>query len=273
MKMTKWLMGGLTVMAAVFFLTSCSDDGDNAQPSSSRLEVYLTDAPSTYKEVWIDIQAVKVKAEAVDSAGEDGWTEVPMMHPGLYNLLELRNGKDTVLGAVDLPAGKVSQIRLVLGEDNSVVLEDGTEVPLKTPSAQQSGLKLNIHAELEAGIPYQLVLDFDAAKSIVKAGNSGNYILKPVIRTFAKATGGAIEGVVKPSEAGVWVYAVQDDDTISALPDADGDYKLWGLPTGAYKLIFSPDSTAGYVADTLTNIEVQVGEVTKVDPVTLETKQ
>lgn len=271
--MTKWLMGALTIMAALFFLNSCKDDGDSAQPSSSRLEVYLTDAPSNYKEVWIDIQAVKVKAEAVDSAGEDGWTEVPMMHPGLYNLLEFRNGKDTVLAAVDLPAGNISQIRLILGDDNSVVLKDGTEMPLKTPSAQQSGLKLNIHAELKPGIPYALVLDFDAAKSIVEAGNSGNYILKPVIRTFAKAAGGAIEGVVNPSEAGAWVSAIQNEDTISALPSEDGAYKIWGLPAGAYKLIFTPDSTTGYVADTLTNIEVQVGEVTKVDPVTLETKQ
>lgn len=269
MKMMKWATSGLAVLAAVFLLTSCNNNSDGVQPSS-RLEVYLTDAPGAYQAVWIDIQAIEVRySSKTDSAGEENGVAIPVIRPGLYNLLDFRNGKDTILAAVDLPAGEVSQIRLILGDNNSIVLKDGTQIPLKTPSAQQSGLKLNIHAELESGIPYALVLDFDAARSIVKAGNSGKYILKPVIRTFAKAAGGAIEGVVMPSEAQAQVLAIQNEDTLGAIPNTEGEYKFWGLPVGDYKLIFVPDTTSGYVADTLENVAVQVGEVTKVDTVTL----
>ncbi|MEP6627937.1 MAG: DUF4382 domain-containing protein [Ginsengibacter sp.] len=85
---------------------------------------------------------------------------------------------------------------MILGDDNQLVFKDGTTADLKTTSAQESGLKLNVHADLVAGIPYELVMDFDAARSIVKAGISGQYLLIPVIRTFVKAAGGAIQGIL-----------------------------------------------------------------------------
>ncbi len=268
MKTPKWIISGLTIVATIFLLSSCNNESDDI-PASSRLEVYLTDAPANYKAVWIDIQSVEVKASGEDTGGNNGWTDVPMFRPGLYNLLTLRNGQDTILAAVDLPAGKVSQIRLVLGGNNSIEMNDGTKIPLKTPSAQQSGLKLNIHATLEPGIPYALVLDFDAARSIVDAGNSNNYILKPVIRAFAKASGGAIEGVILPTEAQAQITAIQGTDTLGTTPNANGEYKLWGVPAGSYTLLFTPADSTGFSADTLTNVNVEVGKVTKLDTITL----
>ncbi len=88
----------------------------------------------------------------LDSA--DGWVSVPLFNPGMYNLLDFRNGEDTLLGGVSLPAGKVSRIRLILGDNNQIEMGDGSTVDLKTPSAQQSGLKLNVDADLKPGIPY-----------------------------------------------------------------------------------------------------------------------
>jgi len=250
----------------VFTLNACKKSGVvSNQPS--KMNIYLTDAPASYKAVWIDIQQVMVKSDANDSAG--GWVEVPLLKPGMYNLLDFRNGADTLLGGVDLPAGKVSQIRLILGGNNQIVLEDGSTVDLKTPSAQQSGLKLNVDADLKAGIPYALVLDFDAARSIVKAGNSGQYILKPVIRAFAKEAGGGIQGVVLPDSANAQITAIAGLDTLGAIPDATGAYKFWGLPANNYTLIFTADSTTGYHSDTVNNIAVTVGNITTVDTVRL----
>lgn len=237
--------------------------------SPSHLDIYLTDAPGDYQEVWVDIQKVMINVPGGDTTDSAGWKEAPLLRPGLYNLLDFRNGADTVLGGVDLPAGTVSQIRLVLGDDNYLVLEDGTKVPLTTPSAQQSGLKLNVHAELKAGIPYALVLDFDAARSVVETGKSGQYLLKPVIRTFAKEAGGALEGVVLPDSADAHVMAIMDMDTLSAIPDSSGYYKFWGVPEGPYQLIFAADTTTGYQSDTLDNVVVKTGEVTKADTVWL----
>ena len=263
-------LGNLFPLAAILFLiftfNACQKSTINSsQPS--KLNIYLTDAPASYKAVWIDIQQVMVKTDSTDSSG--GWVEVPLLKPGMYNLLDFRNGEDTLLGGIDLPAGKVSQIRLILGDTNQVVLEDGSTVDLKTPSAQQSGLKLNVDAELQPGIPYALVLDFDAARSIVKAGNSGQYILKPVIRAFAKASGGGIQGVVLPDSANAQISAISGTDTLGALPDATGAYKFWGLPANNYTLIFTADSTTGYHSDTVNNVAVTVGNITMVDTVRL----
>ena len=250
----------------LFFTLSACQKSVSVSNQPSKMNIYLTDAPASYKAVWIDIQHVMVKSDA-DSAG--GWVEVPLLKPGMYNLLDFRNGEDTLLGGVDLPAGKVSQIRLILGDTNQIVLEDGSTVDLKTPSAQQSGLKLNVDAELQPGIPYALVLDFDAARSIVKAGNSGQYILKPVIRAFAKAAGGGIQGVVLPDSANAQISAISGTDTLGALPDATGAYKFWGLPANNYTLIFTADSTTGYHSDTVNNVAVTVGNITTVDTVRL----
>ena len=263
-----WLIPSLALLMMIMVFQACkkTDAGKSGQPS--KLNIYLTDAPADYQAVWIDIQQVMVKSDA-DSAGDNGWVAVPLLKPGRYNLLDLRNGKDTLLGGVSLPAGKISQIRLILGDSNQIVLDDGSTVALKTPSAQESGLKLNIDADLKDGIPYELVMDFDAARSIVKAGNSGQYILKPVIRTFAKAAGGAIQGVVLPDSAKATVTAISGADTLSAIPDGSGFYKFWGVPANSYKLIFSADTTTGYHSDTLNNIAVTVGNITSVDTVKL----
>jgi hypothetical protein len=69
--------------------------------------------------------------------------------------LDFTNGLDTLLGSTVLPAGKISQMRLVLGSRNTVNI-DGTISDLKTPSAQQSGLKFKIDATLKAGITYDV---------------------------------------------------------------------------------------------------------------------
>ncbi|HTN39009.1 MAG TPA: DUF4382 domain-containing protein [Arachidicoccus sp.] len=256
------------ILIVAVVVVSCSKSTDTGGSGTAKMNVYLTDAPGNYKEVWINIQKIMVKSS--EDTSSEGWTEMPLIAPGAYNLLDLRNGNDTLLGGVDLPVGKVSQIRLILGDGNKVVLNDGTEVPLATPSAQESGLKLNIDADLVEGVPYELVMDFDASRSIVKAGNSGNYNLKPVIRTFAKATGGAIQGVVLPDSALAIVLAIKGTDTLSAAPDTAGAFKFWGLMDGTYTLSVLPDATTDYQPVTVPNVEVTTGNVNTVDTVWLQ---
>src|SRR4030095_16823441 len=114
----------------LIFLASCGSD-----EQSARLEIRLTDAPGDYEAVFIDIQGVEINTEE----GDQGWKQLEV-NKGIYNLLEFRNGMDTLLATAVLPAGKVSQIRLLLGDENSVVI-DSTEFDLNTPSAQHSGLQ------------------------------------------------------------------------------------------------------------------------------------
>jgi hypothetical protein len=240
----------------------------SSSTGTTRLEVRLTDDPSPYDAVYIDVRSVEVNVSS-DSAAQSGWQTISVLHPGIYNLLDFRNGIDTLLAAADIPAGKLSQMRLILGDNNSVVI-DGHSYNLKTPSAQQSGLKFNIHATLTGGIVYRLWIDFDAGRSIVTTGNGG-YILKPVIRTYTEAIGGSIKGYLLPGIAKPQVWAAQGADTVLALPDSvTGYYFFGGMNEGSWNLLFHAQDSS--FRDTAFAVTVKTGIVTDAGLVTLKNK-
>jgi hypothetical protein len=176
------------------------------------------------------------------------------------------NDKDTILGRTDLDSGRIEQIRLILGPNNYVKV-NGQTYALETPSAQQSGLKINLHQDVSAGLLYKLLLDFDASRSIVKTGN-GKYILKPVIRATMQAQGGSIRGYVLPNTFNTSVFAVQGPDTVAGTITSNGSYWIKGLNAGTYDLKFAPSDTA-YKPQTKTGITVTNSTVTTVDTVRL----
>ncbi|KAA9035909.1 DUF4382 domain-containing protein [Ginsengibacter hankyongi] len=254
-------------IAIVSFVSICTVAcKKNSTTGPSRMTVSLTDDPSAYDAVNIDIQDIQVNSSA-DSGAQSGWTSLPLKRKGVYDLLDFKNGIDTVLASQELPAGTVSQIRLVLGSNNSVVI-NGATFPLTTPSAQQSGLKLNIHATLVAGIEYKIWLDFDAGRSIVQTGN-GSYSLKPVIRTYTTATSGAIKGMVMPAGSHSIVYAIQNvSDTIgSAIADStSGNFLIGGLQAGNYNVAIHANNS---YRDSTISTNVATGVVTNLGSVQL----
>lgn len=140
---------------------SCSDDSDSNETYTYK--VRITDAPAPYDAVYIDVQGVEVKTSGGSTFTLDTQAQV-------YDLLELSNGFSIEIASDEITEANVSQVRLILGNDNSVVI-DGQTYPLSTPSAQQSGLKLNVHQTLLANVDNTLLLDFDAHQSIVNEGN------------------------------------------------------------------------------------------------------
>jgi hypothetical protein len=252
-------------LAAGFLIFTACKKSTSTTGGQATFQVRLTDDPSPYDSVLIDIEKVEVNVSS-DTGATSGWQTLPLARAGVYNLLAFRNGADTVLASQNFPAGTISQIRLILGSNNSVVI-NGQSFPLKTPSAQQSGLKFNIHATLTAGIVYKLWIDFNAGSSIVTTGNGG-YILKPVIRTFSEAIGGSIKGNVLPSAAKPAVYAIQGTDTLLALPDVTtGYYFFGGVPAGSWNLWLH--STDSLYKDTTFSVNVSTGVVTNAGSITL----
>lgn len=240
----------LFLISGVF---SCSKDND-----SGRLVVRLTDSPGDYEAINVDIRDIQVNNHEND---DSGWKSLSNVNKGVYNLLELTNGTETVLTNSEYPTGKINQIRLILGDSNSVVI-GGTSYLLDTPSAQQSGLKLQLHATLTSGITYAILLDFDAAKSVIKTGNE-EYILKPVIKVVSEAQDGAIAGQVIPAELNVAAYAISGTDTVSTsyAPAGTSEFFLGGLPPGSYTVIFDPGDSSGYGVITLENIVVALNSI------------
>ncbi len=245
---------------AIFGIYSC---GKTANPNA-RIQVSLTDDPADYDAVYIDVQDIKINL-----TGDDvhGWESLPNVHKGIYNLLDLVNDKDTILAEAEIPSGRIHQIRLVLGNNNTLIL-NGETIPLETPSAQQSGLKLNIQHDVTGGILYKILLDFDAANSINETGNH-KYILKPVIRAVLEAVGGSIKGSVQPSSFTSAVLAIQGTDTVGTYTGTDGGFLFKGLAAGSYNLYYLP-SDPTYKKDSTMGVIVETGKVTLVDPVVLK---
>lgn len=247
---------------AVFSLSSCTDDNTDNGGSAS-VNVRLTDAPALYDRVNIDVQKIEFNTN-------NGWKSMNVGTPGVYNLLDFRNGMDVLLAQAELPAGNLSQMRLVLGSNNSIV-KDGVTYPLDTPSAMQSGLKFNWNQTLEEDGAYTVWIDFDAARSIVKRGN-GTYALKPLVRAFSELTDGQIKGYVLPQAAKAQVHVITGaNDTIAtALPNvADGFFMFKGLPANTYTVSYDADKTTTYKDQNQTGVSVVYGKVSDLGSKTL----
>lgn len=258
MKTVRLLLSILSFAIILFTGTYCKKDA-----GMSRLTVYLTDAPADYDAVNVEVVGIQVKAST--DPGEGGWTTMPMTTtPVTYNILEFTNGMETLLSTIELPAGKISQLRLILGDDNSIVVNGVTSaLPLEVPSGQESGLKFNIHADLVAGVEYKLWIDFEAASSIVDNG-AGAYILKPVLRTFTEALSGSIKGVVSPIDADATVQATNGlGGVLTAIPDpVTGEFLIRGVPDGTWSVLI--DGNNNYQDKTIPNVIVTIGEVTDI---------
>ncbi|VVU98946.1 MULTISPECIES: DUF4382 domain-containing protein [Mesonia] len=259
----------LALFMGVVLFASCSDDddnNDNSAEATSRMSVKLVDAPGDYDAVNIDVQDVVIKYE-----GDETEYHVGEVDAGIYDLLELTGGQSANLAInEEIPAGDISQIRLVLGTENTVVI-DGETMNLQTPSAQQSGLKINLNETLEEGILYEYVLDFDVEASIVEQGNGG-YLLKPVIRASKLAVSGIISGTVIPSATQTLVTATSADGNVvvSTYTDTNGNYTLYGLPEGSYTLTFTPEISLGLEVQVLEGIDVDIEQTTAVEVVTFQ---
>ena len=249
-----------------------TNDSDSFDPNDdmAHITIKLVDAPGDYDQVFVDVADVMIKMND-DSDGEAGWESVST-NSGIYDLLQLTGGQNAVLvDDYEALAGELSQIRLVLG-DNNYVVKDGEEFPLKTPSAQQSGLKLKINQTVEAGYLYAFVLDFDVSKSIVDAGNSNNIILKPVITASLEAASGIIQGIISPSgsfPSEVSVMVEGEQITSYANEGNGGAFALYGIPEGTYDLMITPDPSSNFIGQTI-SVNVTNGQITDVGTIELE---
>ena len=266
------LMVAICLIAILGFL-SCSDDTDKLD-NTSRVQLKLVDSPGDYEEVNVEIIDVLYNS----NEDEGGWTSITPdgFTPIIVDLTELIGGNDLLLSDVIIPSGMLQQIRLILGDNNTIVIEgEAVPIDLDTPSAQQSGLKLKLNTELEPGYSYTFILDWDVQKSIVKAGNSGKYNLKPVIRVNADVNSGSIKGKVvgKPIEsdgtngtvplknAVVSVFNLDDVYVTGTSTDVNGNYLIRGLDTGDYKIEIEHNNYINFESET---INVTAGEITDV---------
>lgn len=238
----------ITLFALVF--NACKEEND--VPGTATIKISMVDAPGDFDSVIIDVEDVLIN---LSGSGSD-WKSMDGVKPGSYDLLKLTNGNEWILGETELPSGNLSQIRLLLGSGNRLYIGDSA-IYLPVPSANRSGLKINVQETLDGDKSYKLILDFDVDKSIVRLGN-GDYQLKPVIRGKLESKSGAIKGRILPSSKIYRIYAIRGTDTINTHSNVNGEFLLRALDPGIYDLNVPNDSGMDL---TVEEISIRAGEV------------
>lgn len=286
-----WLF--VTLVAALGLVVSCGggSSGGSSSSGSGELSLGLTDAASDlYQAVYVTIDEVQVHTGGNENV-PGNWTSVDMpASPMTVNLLELVNGVREDLGLADLRAGDYTQMRLIIGETpddsinllydahpyaNYVIDNADASHELKVPSGTNTGIKVVKGFEISANRTTELILDFDANRSVVEAGSSGQRLLKPTIAVQDASEYAIIEGFVRSAAddtaiagavVSVQVYDAAADtaDAVSiaaaTLSDATGEYRIFVAP-GTYSLVAYAD---GYDA-TVTPVTAVTGETQEID--------
>jgi Domain of unknown function (DUF4382) len=282
-----FLSVSLVVVASILFY-SCqkemSADDDGIPGNMNKFSVYLTDGPTDYQQVLIDIQQIAVKLDICRRNSDDDkehhgcdddhdslnvtcqiWDTLNI-NAGVYDLLKLRNGLDTLLASGFILNGKIERIKITLGNNNSVLV-DSISHPLNLIN-NQNFVFLNIkreHLDSLSSNNLQLYLDFNLQRSIVYA--NGKYWLKPVLKPFGRHSSGEIEGKIRPVRSHGLIKAYNATDTAFARPWDEGEFKIRGLKEGTYSLFI--DGINGYKDSTITNITVRRNRETELGTIQL----
>ena len=262
-------------------LAACGGGGGgDSAAGSGTLRLALTDAPSCgYDAVHVTVAKVRVHQSSSAGDADAGWSEIVLNPARRVDLLSLTNGVLMELGQIPLPTGKYTQMRLVLADNsatqplaNSVLPTGGREVALKTPSGQQSGVKTNINIDIAENKMADFVLDFDACKSVVQAGASGQYLLKPVVTVIPRYVSG-VQGYVDPAlGAGATRVSLQVNGTVvkATVPDSTGKFLLQPVAPGNYTLVMAaPGRTSAVVTGVPVAAETVTPVATAVAPIAL----
>ncbi len=154
--------------AGLLLLAACGHDSGN-------FRIMLTDEPIP------DATAIMVDISSISVHATGGAFQTVMTGPQTVNLLRLQ-GEELQIANTELAQGSYTEIRLEVTSGNIVI--GGETFEMTVPSSE---VKIPVQFEVTSSGATRILLDFDAAESIqvVHAGQSGGYILRPVIKVMS----------------------------------------------------------------------------------------
>lgn len=290
MKLSKLYGFGAVILLTMLVFYACSKNDSSEQqplpPGSQQVSLYLTDDPGFFDNVMVDIKSVKVLIDTCsknnmeddddhgnghghgdEKNGCTNWQSLDIK-PGIYDLLSLRNGTDTLLANGIIPKGKIRLIKVELGENNSLV-KDSTKYPLKLWPGVSSTIIITVKGgDWDEFQPdrFRLWLDFDVARSVVRV-RDGVFYLKPVIHLFTVKATGSVAGTIEPKDAWPVISVYNATDTAYAIPWHNGQWRARGLKQGTYSVFVNASN--GYQDTTINNVEVKAGKETDLPKIIL----
>lgn len=289
----------LLAVLLVACMKSTSTENGTAGTGTQSVSLFLTDGPGAFTNLFIDIKSVEVLVDTSKNTRQhDGcdWDRIGTRNSnadsaslvwntlsikaGLYDIVALKNGIDTLLSTSNVFAGSIRLIRINLGPNSSIVV-DSVKFPLYYPNNFYILLKLK-GDEWEEFSPhaFRLWLDFDVMKSIVVS--HGRYYLIPCVRNYVVSKRGSIHGRIAPTIAFPEIIKVYSaTDTSYALPNPNGEFTVRGLKDGNYSvyihsLAYNPLSTTPtnnvYLDSTINNIVIKNANTVNVGTIYLRRK-
>ncbi len=214
------------------------------QGKTGTLEMTLVDSPilgADVDAVTVTIARIEVRRESTEATPLSGWIEVvgegTSLESRTFDLLDLVGGAEAFLGRAELEPGIYSQIRVFV--DDATITAEGRDLPLRIPSAEQTGIKLVRQFEIRADEVTELTLDFDVERSVHETPpGSGTFMMKPTIRVVPTALSGSIAGVVSPAGSGAVVRVFEAGTTnlvtTARVDETTGRFAAMALLEGSY---------------------------------------
>lgn len=280
------------IAAGIFYACKKDSLSGSVPPNKQRVQLYLTDDPGLFDQVFIDIRQVEVLTDTCGDMDDDNddrdhgdknrcwwddgrynrkdtckvWDTLDI-RAGIYDVLSFRNGLDTLFANGIVPKGVVKKIRITIGNNNSLV-KDSVTYPLKSLTGET---KLIVNVRHDDWDEYsndqlRLWLDFDVTRSVIEV-KRGSFVLRPYIMVWTPKITGSLSGKVTPREGYPIVTVWNNADTLYALPNRGGEYKIRGLKEGTYSLFINASN--GYQDTTITNIGVKRNKEFKVPSIQL----
>lgn len=283
----------IPVMAAILLYSCKKDQSSSADPipqNQQKVSLFLSDDPGLFDKVLLDIRKVEVLIDTCGKADDDNWNDRDRcwwdedhdrrgrdscqvwdslsIRPGVYDLLTLRNGADTLLAGGLVKKGIMKQIRITIGNNNSLVKNDVT-YPVTSVAGQSKIIVRIRHNEWDevSADNLQLWLDFDVQRSIIRTWN-GKFILRPYINVFTILKMGSLSGRVTPWDAYPVISVYNSNkDTLYALPWRSGEFKVRGLKPGTWNVFVNTSN--GYKDTTIANVTIERGKDTRLGDIKL----
>lgn len=260
-----------TLLSLIIFLAliwSCNEFDNSPK---ALVNVLLIDAPAQWDSVIVEIQGVEL--EFVPS-GRDGEIQKIFLpyEPGdkEVDISQLVGGTALPVARSEMQLGTITGITLRLGTGNSLYLDED-RYPLALPEGKMDYFQ-SLDIDLESGISYDLVLDFDLEKSIqVTNPNPLTLEFNPTISAYSGIGRGDLTGTTSPTDLRPAIYAIRDTDSLSTHSNSSGNF-LFRLDPGTYTVFIDPKDSK-YLADTLFNVVVETGKITPLDRITLTKKK
>jgi Domain of unknown function (DUF4382) len=260
------------LLITTLILSACNKSASIESPLGTQtVSLYLTDAPSVFDKVLVEIKSVKVLVDtSKDTRRNDtcNWDRIGStphkkdsslvwedlgIAAGIYDILKLRNGVDTLLGSKLVANGSVRMIRIEIGTNNSLV-KDSITYPLLWPANLPNYILIKLKGnEMDEYLPRKrrLWLDFDITRSIIQERNNQFY-LKPFFKFFTVSATASVYGKVTPADAKAVITLYNSADTAYALPTKEGYFKMRGLKEGNYSVLVNASN--GYKDTTIQNV-------------------